>query len=150
MTWITLTGADLEDALNKPQLDILKSARLRSPTRNVAEEALASVVSRIRAEIAASGLNNLDQNHAKIPPELRGCALCLAVESLQLRVPTMEPSAAQEKHADLAREMLLRVAEGKLPISKPDDPIAGGLGRKGASVVKKRASSASSETLKGL
>lgn len=119
MDWIKLESEDLECALNKPQLEILKAQILRSPARDVARDVLDSVIARVRAEIAASGLNMLDTDHSRIPPELRECVLRLAVEALQLRVPNMELTAAQTKHADFARQTLIRVATGELPISRP-------------------------------
>ena len=119
MDWIKLTSEDLEYALNKPQLETLKAESLRNLKRNISQDVLDSVVARIRAEIAASGLNALDADHSRIPYELRDCALRLAVEALHLRVPSIEMSAAQSKHADLARETLLRIATGKRPVSRP-------------------------------
>ena len=72
-----------------------------------------------KRQISASGLNCLDADHSRIPYELRDCALRLAVEALHLRVPSIEISALQSKHADLARETLLRIATGQLPVSRP-------------------------------
>lgn len=119
MEWIKLAPEDLEYALNKPQLETLKAESLRNLKRNIAQDVIDSIVARVRAEIAASGLNALDADHSRIPYELRDCALRLAVEALHLRVPSIEMSAAQSKHADLARETLLRIATGQLPVSRP-------------------------------
>lgn len=119
MEWIRLTSEDLEYALNKPQLETLKAESLRNLKRDIAQDVLNTVVARIRAEISASGLNCLDADHSRIPYELRDCALRLAVEALHLRVPSIEISALQSKHADLARETLLRIATGQLPVSRP-------------------------------
>ena len=75
----------------------------------------------------------LDADHSRIPPELKECALRLAVESLHLRVPSIEMSQSQQKHADIARETLLRVSRGELPVSRPIFGISTGDSRKGVS-----------------
>ena len=133
MDWIKLTTQDLESALNKPQLDILKAQALRSPDVDIAFEVISNIVARIRAEIAVSGLNLLDADHSRIPFELKDCALRLCVEALQLRIPTMEISKMQSKHADLARVTLLRVARGELPVSRPLFSISTASVKKGIS-----------------
>ena len=68
MDWINITPSDLECVLNKPQLDILKAQSLKTPGREPAAEIIDSIVVRIRAEIAASGLNSIDPDHSRLPP----------------------------------------------------------------------------------
>lgn len=131
MDWIKITTKDLEYALNKPQLEILKAQSLRSPDTDIVFEVISNIVARIRAEIAVSGLNLLDADHSRIPFELKECALRLCVEALQMRLPSMELTNAQIKHSDLARETLTRVARGELPISRPLFSISTGSSKKG-------------------
>ena len=100
--------------------------------REPAAEIIDSIVVRIRAEIAASGLNSIDPDHSRIPPELKECALRLAAEALQTRLPQMELTERQCKLADIARETLARVARGELPIGEPLVGIRTGLPKKGA------------------
>ena len=119
MDWIKIFPEDLEAVLNKPQLETLKAQSLRSKNRNITEEIIANIIVRIRAEIAASGINLLDTDHSRIPPELKDCALYLAIEALQTRISSLEVSNSQTKHFDLARQTLLRVASGELPVSRP-------------------------------
>ena len=133
MDWIKLTTKDLECVLNKPQLDILKAQALRSPDMDIAFEVISNIVARIRAEIAVSGLNSLDADHSRIPLELKDCALRLCVESLQARLPSMELSKLQIIYADDARETLVRVASGELPVSRPLFSISTATAKKGIS-----------------
>ena len=123
MNWITITENDLLCALNKNQLDLLKAEALQRNDSSICAKVIELVVSRIRAEIAASGINMLDKNYAKIPPELKECALKLAIESLQTRIDCFEISTPQQRAADNAREILARVASGKLPVSRPRNGI---------------------------
>ncbi len=131
MNWVKITNKDLEYALNKPQLETLKAEALRSPEHDIAFEVISNVTSRVRAEIATSGLYTLDADHSKIPQELKEAAIRLCVEALQLRLPSMEFSQTQARQADLARELLLRVAQGTFSISRPIFGIKTGTSKKG-------------------
>ncbi len=130
MDWISISASDVESALNKGQLEALKAESLRTLDRDVTFELISSITTRIRAEIAAGGISALDSDHSRIPPELKDAALRLVVEALQLRVPALELSAAQIKHADLARETIARVARGELPVSRPRFAIRTSVRRK--------------------
>ncbi len=117
--WISITEDDLQSVLNKNQLELLKAEKISEKSSSICTKIIELVVSRIRAEIAASGVNMLDENYAKIPPELKECALRLALESLCIRIPSIELSNAQIRAIDDAKEILSRVAVGKLPVSIP-------------------------------
>lgn len=119
MDWIRLSVEDLESALNKNQLDLLKAESAKNSNRDYVTEILNSTVALVRANIAASGANYLDVDHARIPVELRDCVLRLAIESLQARFPSLEMSKIQTKQADFAHETLKSVANGTLPVSRP-------------------------------
>ena len=119
MNWIKITEDDLQCTLNKNQLDLLKAETIQTSNVSICTKIIELVVSRIRAEIAASGINMLDENYAKIPPELKECALRLAMESLQVTIPSMELSQSQTRAINDAKEILQRVACGKLPVSRP-------------------------------
>ncbi len=123
MDWVTIQEDDLQCVLNKNQLDLLKAETIRSANASICVKIIELVVSRIRAEIAASGKNMLDENYAKIPMELKECALRLAMESLQTRIPSMELSESQKRAIDASREILRRVANGELPVSKPRNGV---------------------------
>ncbi|MBO5780880.1 MAG: hypothetical protein J6R08_00240 [Opitutales bacterium] len=149
MNWIKITHQDLEIVLNKSQLEILKAAEFASPGRDIAESVISMAVSRIRAEISAGQANFLDPDHSRIPPELKECALSLALEALQARLPDMPMPSSISKRADLARETLARVAEGELPVSQPLYGIKTAR-KKGVSLLKSRRQNFSSKTMEGL
>ncbi len=127
MNWIILKKSDLESSLNFPQLEQLKSAEFASPGHDILEDIISSVTARVRAEIAASGRNALESDHLKIPHELKEVALSLVLEALQARIPSLKFGEILDRRASIARETLLRVAKGELPVSAPI------LGIKGAS-----------------
>lgn len=119
MNWTRITEEDLECVLNKTQLDLLKSEAVRRNNASIAAKAIELAVSRIRAEIAASGVNMLDEDYAKIPPELRECGMRLAVDILQSRIPSLELSQSQLRAIESSNEILRRVAAGELPVVRP-------------------------------
>ncbi len=123
MNWTTVNENDLQCVLNKNQLDLLKAETARGEDRSVCIKIIELVVSRIRAEIAASGKNMLDVNYAKIPMELKECTLRLALEALQTRMPTIELTSAQERAINDSKEILRRVATGELPVSRPRNGV---------------------------
>ena len=149
MEWIKIFPEDLEAALNKPQLDTLKAESLKSLKRDISFDIISSITAKIRAEIATSGLNAIDCDHSKIPPELRECALRLCVEALHLRVPSIEISQMQSRHADIARETLLRIAKGELAVTRPRDGVKTANPRKGISA-SSTARNASRRNMEGL
>jgi len=150
MNWIKITHKDLECALNKAQLDILNAQSFKSAGNPIEEEIIASITAMIRAEICANELNLVDEDHAKIPPELKGAAVRLCVEALQIRIPSIEMTNYQLKQADEARKLLERAANGSLPISRPISGIRTANYRKSIKIVKKRNSLTNSESMKGL
>ncbi len=123
INWITLNENDLHCVLNKNQLELLKAETIKANNASICTKILELIVSRIRAEIAASGINMIDANYAKIPPELKECALRLAIESLHVRIPSIDITQTQIRAIDDAKEILSRVANGKLPVSTPKSAI---------------------------
>lgn len=125
MDWITINSADLECALNKPQLETLKAECLKSAGHDILQDIISSVVSRIRAEITSGPSTKLSAEHSKIPHELKDCALSLALEMLQVRIPDIQMPESIQRRADEARRTLLRVAEGSLRVSSPIYGVSG-------------------------
>lgn len=123
MNWIQLQESDLHCILSKSQIDLLKAEALKNGDASICAKAMELAVSRVRAEIAASGTNMLDENYGKIPPELKECALRLAAEILQSRIPTLEFGKIQAAALETAKQTLARVSEGKLPVSRPRNGV---------------------------
>lgn len=149
MDWITIKKSDLECALNKPQLDMLKSASLASAGHDIIDDIISCVVSRIRAEISAGNINKLSAEHSKIPLELKECALALSLEMLQARIPDIPMPDSIQKRANDARAILLRISEGSLPVSAPLYGISAAA-KKAVSICKSRKQNFTSKTMQGL
>lgn len=149
MNWIKITNADLEQVLNKGQLDILKAAEFASAGRDIVGDIIASAVARIRAEVAACSMNTLDADHLKIPFELKECALNLALEALQSRLPTLNLGDSIDRRAELARQTLLRVAKGELPVAQAIYGIRSAQ-KTGLAVCKFRKNKISKSSMEGL
>ncbi|MFI3290564.1 MAG: hypothetical protein R3Y46_01645 [Opitutales bacterium] len=132
MNWTKITQQDLENALNKNQVELLKAEELKSAGSPISEEIISMIVAEIRAKIASYPANFLDYDHAKIPKELKLCALRLAIEALQSRLPSMEMTAQQKKMADISRTALEEIYTGKICVSHPDKAIKTASEKKGA------------------
>ncbi len=131
MNWTRITQQDLENALNKTQVELLKAEELKSAGTPISEEIISMIVAEIRAKIASYSANSLDYDHAKIPKELKLCALRLAIEALQSRLPSMEMTAQQKKMADISRTALEEIYTGKITVSYPDKAIKTAQEKKG-------------------
>ena len=90
MKWNRISAGDLESALNKNQLEILKSQSLASAGHSVCDEIISLVCAEIRAAVANAN-RYIDEDHLKIPEELRLSGIRLCVEALQTRLSGMEP-----------------------------------------------------------
>lgn len=115
--WITITPETLTNYLTKQQLDFM--CKDQAPCRAI----IASVIERVRLEIATNRKNKLSVNPSLIPLALKSSACHLCIEALQSRFPTLRLSPDQVRNANNARNFLKRIAEGKVNISLTDEPF---------------------------
>ncbi len=149
MKWNRISAGDLESALNKNQLEILKSQSLASAGRSVCDEIISLVCAEIRAAVANAN-RYIDEDHLKIPEELRLSGIRLCVEALQTRLSGMELTAQQIKLADIARQTIEKVAMGKFAVSSPDCPVQTAFEKKSVKHFARGEKTASFEALRGI
>lgn len=121
--WITLSPTDLHPYLQAAQVDALREEALAPGQADPVVAVLADVVERIRASVRASPANRLSQTAGSIPPELRGVAAMLAIESAQTRLPALALTADQVRAANNARKFLDHVRVGLIAVTTPSDPV---------------------------
>lgn len=149
MKWNRIYAADLESALNKNQLEILKSQSLASAGRSICDEIISLVCAEIRAAVANAN-RYIDEDHLKIPNELKLAAIRLCVEALQARLSGMELTAQQIKLADIARQTIEKVAMGKFLVSSPDIPVQTAFEKKSVKHFARSEKTASFDALRGI
>lgn len=149
MSWITITADDIDDTKLAPLVAVLRSAALAEGQGDPVPELLATVVQRVRLEIAAGG-HVVSADAAKVPPSLKRLVARWAVWDAKGRLE-QEPSE-QEKtdhRDDLA--FLRRIAAGDLGVEMPDDPVTPQVtGGPGMEVVESRGREATRAKLSGL
>lgn len=150
MDWVKISEDDLESVLNKRQLELIESQAGKCSERNFVIDALNSAVALVRTNIAASGVNMLDMDHSRIPPELKECTLLLALESLQARIGVLELSKLQQKRAESAHTLLGDVASGRIPVSRPIVGVRTASRKKGISSGKGSTNTFTRKTMLGL
>jgi hypothetical protein len=122
MSWTALTSADVYAGLVAAQIDTLRNRALAPGQPDPLPILLADVTARVRAEIRTCRRNRLDQDPALLPPELKLAASHLVLEALQARLPNLALTTDQLDLADNARQLLERVANGEVAVSKPSHP----------------------------
>ncbi len=150
MNWIRLSAEDLESVLNNNQLALLKSEYAKKTDRDFVKDILDSTVALVRAHIAASGVNMLDIDHSRIPPELRECALRLALEKLQSRIPAFELTKIQERQSDYARGILEKVGSGAMPVCRPFAAVRTANPKKGISASRGSSNPVNRKSMEGI
>lgn len=120
--WISLQATDLSPYLIEPQLTALKKLSEGKWGMAVLPSIFEDVVRCIRAYISGNGKNLLSRDEILIPTELRPVACHLAIEALQSRLPGLSLSAEQLRNAENARQQLLRISKGEIPVSRPVIP----------------------------
>jgi hypothetical protein len=151
-SWTTLTSADIYAGLVAAQIDTLRTRALAPGQADPLPTLICDITARVRAEVRTCRRNRLDRDDTLIPPELKLAASHLALESLQARIPNLALTADQTRLADNARQLLLRVANGEVAVSTPDNP-EGPLAATvwyGLEVLRRRPSSVSGRSLSGL
>jgi len=115
--WSTITTEDVYDYLAAEQVAALESEALGDDQDDPLPAIIQDVAQRIRAEVRANASNVVDSTEYSIPPELRGAAMALIVETAQSRLPVLEMTDDQIRLANAARALLKRVATGEIPIT---------------------------------
>lgn len=146
MNWITPGISDLDTYLAAPQREALQTQALAPGQSDPVAAILGNVVEQVRAQLRGSR-QPVSATTGTVPPELVPSVAALTIERAQSRLPSLVLTADQKRAADQARELLALAGQGKLQLTRPDDPEEG-LAR--ASVLRSRETRLTSERLKGV
>lgn len=150
MSWITITTDDLNDTKVAALVDSLRSSALAVGQDDPVEEEIATATAAIRQAIGTCPKNEVDSDTTKIPLSLKRLACRMIVFAMMGRLQMdLNQDERDERAAD--RRTLERIAECKLTIEAPDDPVASE-GQQGGSmeVVNSTPRQATRDKLKGL
>lgn len=120
--WTVLTPDSLLPYLAAKPLSALRTKALAADQPDPVEAILADITTRVRAEVRGHRPNRVSATAHAVPPELESATIALAVEAATRRLPGLPLSAEQRRAAEEARALLVRVARGEVPVSRPDDP----------------------------
>ena len=122
MRWITITISDLEDVKTAKLLTPLRTKALGDGQDDPVPEIMASVTTRIRAEIAGCSRNQLDADETKIPASLKllACRLVIAAASNRLGISLNDDERAQLRSDE---RYLERIAACAVPVEDPDNAM---------------------------
>jgi hypothetical protein len=121
--WLAPTVADIENALQAPEVAALREAVLGDSQADPVGTAIASVVPRVRGFIASRSGNRLDQDQTLVPPELFQDTVWLVIQALKARLGYGTPFTDDQKTLlRRAEDDLKKVATGDLRVSPPQNP----------------------------
>lgn len=148
MSWITITDDDLEDTKLAPLLSALRSTALADGQDDPVAELLATVVSRVRLEIAA-GDHDVDADTTKVPPSLKRLVTRMVLWDAKSR---LEIDTTEQERIDHANDLafLRRIAADEIEVESPDNPVVEGVDRPHAEIVTQRTRRATRADLDGL
>jgi hypothetical protein len=122
--WLGVAEADMQRVCMNPKLDALRTAALADGQVDPMVGAIADAVAEVRASVETCQRNLASTDTTTVPPGLRAAACWIALEYLQQRLPTLAFTQDQRNSIDGARKMLERVADCKLAVAKPSDPLS--------------------------
>jgi hypothetical protein len=119
--WIQLSSQDLRAYLVADQLSALQTEALGAGQADPFLEVAPAVIAKVRGFIASNASNVLDAQAGSIPPELK-LDVCYLIIAPMLGRLGIALTADQVRAVEAANSTLLRLADGKLSVSKPAVP----------------------------
>lgn len=149
--WIVITPEHLDDYLVGVAMEALRETALADGQDDPFGRIMPDVAQRIRNEVAACRVNQLDPTPHSIPPETKTTACLLIIEAMQGRLPRVKLTEGQEKMLEDGRNMLRRISRCEYPVTQPDNAIPAPVQASGAvQVVSSSPRLATRRTLDGL
>jgi hypothetical protein len=123
MGWITIVQGDLEDAQAAAMVDALRTAALAEGQTDPMPRIIQDVVDQIRGAIGLCPATALDADTTRVPKTLKEKAVAKVCRQLKKRLMMglTEDERAEETRWD---SMLEKLATGKYPVDKTDNPIS--------------------------
>lgn len=120
--WVSITTANLENNKVAALVDALRTAALAEGEMDRSPLIIEEVVAHIRAAVGSCERNTLDADETRIPRDLRGLAIRLILVALKnaLEIPLTDAETMAWKKDE---RILERIAECKLVVASPDNPI---------------------------
>ncbi len=145
--WVKISTEDIGTYLHVSQKEYLEGKGIPSPLLALTKD----VIAWLRAEIRSGG-QTVSVRKEMIPECLRSAACWLVIEGLHARFPSMRMTPEQKALSQVARDLVARVANGKLHIESPPDPMdpEEQVSEKGFEDVSKRFRDATAKRLRGL
>lgn len=109
--WIPITIESVSCYLSPIQLSALQTHG------DPLQEIITDIIAWVRSEVRSNPHNELINNPALIPLELKSAACHLIIEALQSRIPSLKLSSDQIRNAQNARILLQRVARAEITIT---------------------------------
>jgi len=123
-TWITIAATDLNDYSVGAKITALRTSALAAGQTDPFTRVMPDVAATVRTYLAAGGKNELSATANSVPPEAKTHFCWLVIEAMQARLMGLSLKDEERRMIDRAWQWFRDVADGKIGISAPDDPVA--------------------------
>jgi len=152
VAWVTIALADLEHYLVAAQVSAINSAALGGAQTDRFTRVMTDVVNRVRLKIESCVTNHVSATALTVPPSMRGGVCLLIIAGMQASIPSLRLSEDQRKEIDTFEKDLEAIADCKLAVEAPVDPLVPGDAQRGTDVelASSTTRKATRDTLRGL
>ena len=123
VAWVTLVVGDLNHYMVAAQVSAVNTAALAAGQADRFTRVMTDVVNRIRNKIETCPGNRVSATALSIPPSLRAGACLLIIQGMQTAIPSLKLTEDQKAEIDRYQKDLDLIAECKLTVEEPVDPL---------------------------
>lgn len=121
--WITIAATDLNDYSVGAKITALRTNALAAGQTDPFTRVMPDVAATARTYLSANGKNSLDATANSVPPEAKTHLCWIVIEAMQARLMGLSLKDEERRMIDRAWQYFRDVADGKIAISEPDNPI---------------------------
>jgi len=126
--WVEIDATTMAHYIVSAQLEALRTAALGVGQSDPLDQIIPDVVRTVRSYIEGCSKNTLSAVPNTVPQSLVAETCWLVAEAMQTRIPSFSLSESQQKAADNARRLLVKVAACEIPVAQPPNASASVVG----------------------
>ena len=121
--WIVITAEDLANYSVGEKITALRQEALDQNQGDPFTAVMPEVAAEARGYLSRGGQNQLSETANSVPPEAKRSFVWLVIQAMQTRLPGLSFSDEEKAAIEDAHRWFERVADGKIAISVPEDPV---------------------------
>jgi len=134
VAWVPIVLEDLNNYLVGAQVAAINTAAMAAGQVDRFPRVMTDVTQRIRLKIESCVNNRISSTALTIPPSLRGGACLLIIQGMQASIPALKLTQDQKDQIETFQKDLDLIANCKLSIEIPTDPLEPGDAQVGGAI----------------